>query len=215
MGGRTVNDTDRRRVLFETAVRLNILARRLKELHAGATATERMRALQGNLAAQRYDSPSVAGHRTVLDERGVPMPAVSDPTGEAAIGRVDLARRDAERFDKALGGLSGNLARLEAIVGRYGPPTAGSELAVDNTKAEPGCENCAQLRVAGRQRWEPVDSRRKGKTDVGEQLEQPMHLCVWCYDRTATWGRLPTTDELEAHHRGERVPWPKDVERPR
>jgi hypothetical protein len=198
----------------------------LAAVEDGSTVMDRIRQAQAGPATQRYDTPRVGGHVTVLDEADWSMPAVSDPTGEAAVRRFEplgatgrVHAHQAE-LDHLVGTLANAARRIEVIVAGYGPPRHSNEadrlaLARQNGRSEPGCESCARTEVArGVPRWVPIDSRLIGATDVGGRLEHPQLLCVWCHDKVERWGRLPTPDEIDAHHSGIRVRWPDDVARP-
>jgi hypothetical protein len=145
----------------------------------------------------------------------------ADPTAAAALAGLgfDLAAAHRHELNSCLTDARARIRRALAIAAAYPPPRAAGEadrLALGRLNARPpGCQSCAQLRSpAGERRWEPLDSRRAGPTDVGGRLPIPQLLCRWCVDRVSQWGRLPTLAELELHHRGSHVPWPDDVERP-
>lgn len=147
--------------------------------------------------------------------------AGSDPTGDAALRRVDATAVHRAELGRCLLRARAAIGRARQLADRYPEARAAgvgerAELARANGRYEPGCGSCARLHVApGVARWEPRDSRYAGPTTVAGRLAEPMVLCVWCHDRTAQWGRLPTVDELEAHHEGRRVRWPTDVPRPK
>jgi hypothetical protein len=163
---------------------------------------------------------ATAGARTHrLDGLAASSGAVSNPTAGAA-GHVDRARADLVELEAALDAAWQWLGRAWEICAQYPPahgatPAERAELARLNGRAEPCCESCARVRRPdGGRRWEPIDARLAEATTVDGRLGAPALLCRWCYDRVRSWGRLPTLDEITRHHRGERVPWPADVERP-
>lgn len=156
------------------------------------------------------------GGGPVIDEHGVPMPTISDPTGEAAI-RADPAVNDRTRLMGAIA-----CARMDAaaIVTGDGDPVARAQSCLnrvrdawiiatryasytpttvdrDATTPAPGCESCA--RDGGH--WEPV-SRMVRLLDGGGR----MPMCSWCRDRYSRWGSLPTMAELRRNHQGRNVP---------
>jgi hypothetical protein len=145
----------------------------------------------------------------------------ADPTAVAALAGLgfDLAVAHRHELDRCLRDARARIRRALRIAAAYPPPhPAGvaDRLALGRANSRPpGCESCARLRnPAGDIRWEPLDGRLAGPTDAGGRLPAPVGLCRWCNDRVRMWGRLPTPDELERHHRGSHVPWPADVERP-
>lgn len=146
--------------------------------------------------------------------------AGSDPTGDAALRRVDASGAHRAELARCVLRARGAIRRARQLAAGYPEARAAgagerAELARVNGRGEPGCGSCARLQVApGVPRWEPRDSRFAGPTSVAGRLAGPMVLCVWCHDRVAQWGRLPTVDELEAHHEGRRVRWPTDVPQP-
>lgn len=177
-----------RRLLYEG------LARRMAEAEAGLSAVR----------------PSMTGNG------GDP----ADPTaGRALAADDDPARAHQAALALALRTAAGEARLALTLADLYPPPHVAdaedrAELARINGRAEPSCQNCARTRRPdGGPRWEPIDARRTEATTVGGRLVEPILLCRWCYDRVASWGRLPRLDELERHHRGERVPWPGDVPR--
>jgi hypothetical protein len=143
----------------------------------------------------------------------------SDLTAGTAMAGADFASKHTAELAEALRAASHWLAAALTVAKLYPPPRAADaedRAALERINGrEPCCANCARTRREdGQPRWEPIDSRLKDATTVGDRLPEPMALCVWCVDRTRAWGRLPTADELNRHHRGERVPWPADVARP-
>lgn len=222
----TLSDRSRQRLLDDAVDTLARIAIALGSVDDGLTVMDRIRQAEPGPTAQRYDAPHVGGHITVTDEDGYPMAAVSDPTGEGAVRAVGAAGRSGRipahraELDRLVGSVANAARRIERIVAAYGPPRAPNEadrrfVAQANGAGEPGCESCARTDVAsGVARWVPIDSRLRGPTDVGGRLDRPMALCVWCHDKVESWGRIPTTAEVAAHHEGRRVNWPDDVARP-
>lgn len=168
-------------------------------------ALQRISEAQGGLRGSRFDA---------IASKGSP----SDPTGSLALRERDVAVRHAEVLASAVGRMDEALADALEIVALYPPPHVGDaedRAALERINGrEPCCQNCWQLTLDnGQRRWEPIDANMAEASTVGGRLAEPMLLCQWCRKRTAAWGRLPTPDELARHHRGERVPWPRDVER--
>lgn len=191
-----------------TASRASRVARKLarRSMVDGLNPLDRMRINEGHLRASVVDgSRSGSG--------------VSDPTGSSA-GRPDPGHADFARMHHAVRQIERHMRTIEAIAAANEEPRKPTELdrlALDrlNITPEPGCASCARIEGDhGGVRWEPTDVRFKVPTDVAGVLDEPMFLCRWCYDAVERWGRLPSTNELERHHRGERVPWPSDVPRP-
>lgn len=134
---------------------------------------------------------------------------IGDPTGEAAVmpGRVHLTR---QRIEAALTTVHGLIEPLVADVAWLvrTPETtrqarqreqARREVAEDN---EARCRSCERTEVApGVRRAEPVHRR----TDGGGVYGEVVPLCSWCYRWVFDMERQPTVEELEQHHRGEKV----------
>lgn len=198
--------SDRKRVRQAADV-ADTLARVADRLVEPAT-VEQMRQADPGPTAMRFDRPIVASSGT------------SDPTSRAALGPHDRLAGQLATFDRLLVRITTVANQMELmLLGHQAPRHAndGDRLALqrENTRPEPGCENCARTEVAkGRARWEPPDPRRSGPTTVGGRLVEPMVLCSWCVDKTGIWDRLPTEKELQLHHDGRKVPWPKDVRKP-
>lgn len=171
------------------------------------TASSRLLAMRdamgGQPGAQRFDSTPTTGHTTVVDDEGTPMPAISDPTGEAAVRRAtgkDRAAADHREVSKLIRDGLRISGRITDIFARYGTRPAGHvELkATEQGNARPdGCEHCAT-----QGRWSPLHVER---TTAKGNLPTPMRLCRWCYDWTRTHGVLPTDKELRAHHEGRKL----------
>lgn len=151
-------------------------------------------------------------HRHDLDCCGAPI-AVSDPTGEAAIRGVK-ATKDRAKLERLVRNISDHVSALSGLVERWQPRApldpkqerkrardaedARRQVAADNES----CISCARTEVRpGVRRQEPYHRA----TTLGGRLDSVTRLCVWCLRFGNDTGRLPTLDELEAHHRGERV----------
>lgn len=165
----------------------------------------RMRDSEGGLRASSYEPRIVAGS---------PVDTVT-----SSLFTLDDVEQDRWRLVAALASACDVMREALRICARYPRPHVpdADELAAiarENERREGGCESCARTRRPdGERRFEPIYSQLTEATTVGDRLDEAMLLCRWCYDRTSAWGRLPNVDELERHHRGERVPWPSDVER--
>lgn len=188
--------------------RLAALEALLRQIHQGVHSgvLQRMDEQVGGLRATRFDAPVRGAGR-------------ADPTQSLAMSQRDLALVHLAEFDHAVLDALGALRRAAELVSLYPPPRvadAADRAALERINGrQPGCQNCAQLIMdSGAQRWEPIDSAMSDATTVGGILDEALLLCQWCRKRTAAWKRLPTIAELERHHRGERVAWPRDVPRP-
>lgn len=199
-----MNDRQRIRLAKVIGVRAELLAKALDTVTDNSTVMARMRDAQGGIRARAFD--------------GATKTMRHDSTF-AGIGK-DQAVVDERNLDAALTAAAKATNHAWEIIGRYPPPhraTDADRLALGRNKAsdEPGCEQCAlTTSPAGGPRWEPPRSGQSQPTFVGGRLENPMLLCEWCYSCVRRWGRLPSTTELDKHHRGEIVPWPNDVRRP-
>jgi len=169
----------------------------------GRTVVNRMReAMAGQPRAQSLEGDRTTGFTTTVDEDGFPVPAVSDPTGEAGI-RIDHAHRSLVDLDRQLRAAHMAADRIVRILDTFTPRPATSyeqrQLRMDN---EPGCWSCAHVEVVrGVPRWEPV--WRTG--NPGGVLAEPRALCHWCWRFAVDFGRLPTKTELDSHHAGKRL----------
>jgi hypothetical protein len=168
---------------------------------------QRMAEAEAGVTARRFDAVGSSGTHT-------------DATATMALREGDFAvRHRAELAGAVVSALLAvdralTLARLYPVP-HIADAADRAALARLNGKFEPGCDNCARTRREdGMPRWVPIDSRLTDATTVNGRLERPQLLCVWCVEKVRAWGRVPTVDELDRHHRGERVPWPADVERP-
>lgn len=200
---------DRQRITTteRAALRLGELFAKLDAVEEGTTLVGRIRDATAGTQAQRFDAQRSG-------------PSVPDPTFVAAVRGIDPASRDLAELDRLVGRIDAAVAEAWHIVDRYPPPrfaTASDRLALGraNARAEPGCENCSRIEgPRGGPRWEPIHPKLRDATDVDGRLDRPRLLCRWCWDKVVLWGRMPSATELQTHHRGDRVPWPNDVERP-
>lgn len=215
-----LSDADRQRLLLDAGIRASLAARRLAETVDGLTLPARISRLQGTVVAQRFDPTGrVAGHRTVRDDEGRAVPAVSDPTGEAAIGRADKARTDLKNLDHSLWQLDKSMARIEAIIAPYLPAQIRQAIGDDDVEIErdPWCESCARYIKDGEPYRSPIKLGMKSRTQVkigGEPtLKEPLYLCTWCYDKVRSWGRLPEPEEIARYAETGRVFQPEDKAR--
>ena len=199
-----MNDRQRIRLAQAVASRADLLARALDTVTNHTTVMGRIRDAQGNLRAKAFDATGRGTQRH-----------------DATFGSMgDQAVTDERHLDEAIKAASTAVNRAWEIIARYPAPhraTDADRLALGraNGRAEPGCENCARTTSpAGGPRWEPPRAGMAHPTFCGDRLEKPMLLCEWCYQCVRRWGRVPSVAELEAHHRGDMVPWPADVKRP-
>lgn len=208
--------TDRERTrlaedLAELATRLAV-AITTRDGH-GHTAVDRIKdGLAGQPGAQRLQSDRTTGFTTVLDDDGMPIPAVSDPTGETVVNYLtsrtkgDPAGQDLARLDKAIRSAHDLIAKAVDILATYTPRPANAhdrrQLEKTNTKPDPVCESCIRTESAkGVTRGMPV--HRTGT--VNGNLDQPTALCRWCYDYVRTTGKLPTEAVLADYYAGKRI----------
>lgn len=164
------------------------------ELALASTLGRMTDALGAHPGAQALEGDRTWGHTTITDDRGVPMPSVSDPTGEAAI-RPDPARRDRERLERAWLTVARQADEIVRLCAAYSPrrPTDADRRLLAGEEPE-GCGSCARLR-----HWSPVHRRTNPAT--GER----MALCTWCYGWARSTGRLPSDSELDAHLSGRKL----------
>lgn len=202
-----MNDDTRRQLAAGAATRLDALATALGAVAAidGSTVMERMRDLQGPLRAKAYDT--AGGSKR------------SDATATAAQA-ADQAVRDERDLTRYIREAAVASAQAWKIIGRYPAPrrpNVAEQAAVGrlNARGVLYCQSCARTTdSSGHARCEPIRGDLAGPTTVGGRLNEALGLCGWCYGCVRDWSRLPTVEECDAHHRGIRVPWPSDVERP-
>lgn len=150
-------------------------------------------------ASSRFEGDRGSGHTTVTDENGMSIPAVSDPTGEAAV-TPDPAAADHRQLARSVETIHSEARKLYGLMAKYQSRRAlPSEKMATNANKKDGCSSCARLKHRdGEPRWEPTHRT----TDVnGKHLD----LCLWCYKWFRSQGVLPSTAELDRHHQGHRV----------
>jgi hypothetical protein len=177
------------------------------------------------LRAASYDTEFVTGGRSVIwcwthqrevhrcqrndmECTGEPV-TVSDPTGEAAVtpGRVSLARQEIEQDLHAIHRVIERLVFNSAYLTRTPESHREARQREDERRDLAGendarCRSCERTEVApGVRRSEPVHRR----TDGGGVYAEITPLCSWCYRFVFDTERTPTVEELEKHHRGEKV----------
>ena len=138
-----------------------------------------------------------SGHTSVTDDRGDPMPSVSDPVGEAGIrtcpGRAELAS-----LDRHLQAIYAGARAVEAIRSRYLDVVVPSE----GLEGEEGCEIVARVRrYDGQPHWEEVYR----ESTVSGNLRREYRLGRWAYEFVRRSGRIPTLGEISAHVEGRKV----------
>jgi len=146
--------------------------------------------------------------RNELDCGGEPV-AVSDPTGEAATtpGRVSLARQEIEQglhaIHRVVERLVFNAAYLTRTPESHREARKREETRKDLAgENESRCRSCERTETApGVRRCEKVHRR----TDGGGVFAEPTPVCSWCYRFIFDTERLPTVEELEKHHSGQKV----------
>lgn len=153
----------------------------------------------GQPGAQDYDGDG-SGAASVLDEQGVPMPALSDPTGEACTRR-DQPTKDLAELRRLCRQHIANAERVTAILASYQPRPADGYQRAHTAGDDPGCRSCARLEVGGAPRWEPV---HRGVELDGEVVK----LCSWCERWARHTGSMPPRRQLCDHHDGKRVRLP-------
>ena len=199
-----MNDRQRIRLTQAVATRAELMAKALDVVKDGDTVIGRIRDAQGGIRARAYDG----GGSTMRH----------DATFAGAMG-VDQAVADERHLDSSLKAAAIAMNKAWEIIGRYPPPHRATEadllaLGRNNGHCEPGCDSCARtISPAGGPRWEPPRPGAAHPTFVGGRLDEPKLLCEWCYSCVRRWGRLPSVNELERHHRGDIVATPPDVKR--
>ena len=173
-------------------------------------------------AAASYDGPG-GGHGTVLDENGVPMPTIADPTGEQAIRanhdleaartafalhahrceHLALALRFRTRPDLTETANQLQWSARQLWICASEAPRALTDAQRAALPGPPGCESCARVTDSiGRPTHAPVEPRgaddpRPVRRNVGGHL---YHLCRWCAAYGRENGELPTRDLVARHH---------------
>ncbi len=181
--------------------------------------------LSSPIRAASYDDVIVTGGRSVIwcwtheadvkacrhggmDCGGEPI-SIGDPTGEAAImpGRVTLSGQRIRAALQAIHNAVPDLVAEVAWLTRTGETYQEARRREDERKDLAGendarCRSCERTEVApGVRRSEKVYRR----TDGGGVFAEPSPVCSWCYRFIFDTERLPTVEELEKHHRGEKV----------
>lgn len=158
--------------------------------------------------AQRYErlrSAARAFSEEILE--GVPMPALTDPTGEASTRR-DPALAALERIRKRVRDAHRAIDDAVHEASKWQARGADGYERMTTSNSDPGCKSCARLTVAcgkdhrGRDvmtpRWEPVHHN--------VTIHDEKHpVCQWCGRWVKDTGELPSRDVLQAHHEGRRI----------
>lgn len=162
-------------------------------------------AMAGQPGAQSYDNPVVGGHRTVLDDEGIPMPALSDPTGEAAVTAAqgqDQASIDHRDTLKDIHAVAVIFDRMTTRFARYQPRSATDKERRETERAnDPTARGCELCQRAGH--WHPPFTDKP--TDVAGVLDEPYLLCEWHWRFVRKMGRLTTEQETAAYVSGRPV----------
>lgn len=187
-----MNDSERRKKLAHAVSRLRLLEAGLPKLVAVLDEYE------DGIPSQRYDGDWVRGRTTRLDECGIPMPDLSDPTGERVVveGEPDAARAARLEFDRCI-------LRLEADAGALDDIRRGWLLTAAQRKQlrkeagadDEGCEVMATVGV-----WEPMHVY----SDVNANLDRKWRLGRWAYDWVLRHGQLPPHAARKARKDGKR-----------
>lgn len=134
-------------------------------------------------------------HAEDLDCRGVPLRAGGDPTGNAALddSRHANLRRHIERDGRTvINAVERLVLHLRSLETRALREREAHRLAIEN---EPCCASCHRTTVSGSiRRREPVWKRLA----VDGKLTP---LCRWCGQQVVNTGKLPTEEQVKAHHR--------------
>ena len=135
----------------------------------------------GYRANTRYDTE--ASETAVRDEDGkaVPVPRISDPTGELASSQQKVTDPIWIHAESLLRGISGALGDLRMARGAL----FNSTKYVDTSPAEPGCSSHERVGE-----WIPVEDNGR---------------CRWCYDFWLAEGQDPTPELLELRAQGKRI----------
>lgn len=125
--------------------------------------------------------PGVGGQSTVLDDNGQPMPALSDPVGEAVVTDrpvTDPIIHPTEQILRLLAGAQANLraARGNLITASQHAPAA---------PPEPGCKAHESIGI-----WVPVKRNSR---------------CRWCYNFWLAEGQDPPVELLKARDEGKQI----------
>lgn len=192
-----MNDHDLARRAIRSAGELLIDVSKLPDL-LSAVAED----MNGQPSAQNFDSDRTTGHTTVTDDDGMTMPAVSDPTGEAATS-PDKARHDRRAIERWARGLDRSHGTFSDLEGRYLRPASPTDRAASSEAGEPGCQSCARIaRSDGAPHWSPPHVEA---STVKGNLAEPHRLCRWCYDFVLSEGQVPNRKQIQQRLQGGRV----------
>lgn len=131
---------------------------------------------------------------------GVPVPTVSDPTGEAAVH--DRVWADARELHRRRASISDDVAWIVGMVARW---SKDDRVPLRDAKAkadQPLCE--IHLRYG----YDRPATSKKGtrvKRNGVPILSRPYCLCQWCEDTTQKLGRVPIEVEVHDHVAGKRL----------
>lgn len=158
-------------------------------------------AMVGQPGAQAFEGTRTSGHATVLDDEGIPMPAVADPTGEAGVRRAmgkDVAANDLRHLREIAARIHRDSELMADIIGAYlnRAPSTRQRATVEQANAHKAPEECEHCRNTAHT-FSPLyvrDSTVKGN------LERGHALCRWCYDWTIKHGELPPERHLRTYH---------------
>jgi len=158
-------------------------------------------ALAGQPGAQDTQQDRTSGHTTVVDEHGTPMPARTDPTGEAAC-RVDPAAADLRQLRRDCAQIALVAERIIATFARYQARAANEYERAQSAGGDDGCQSCA--RVMGRSglpQWTPVEQGVRLNGDV-------VKVCRWCRSWISRNGAMPDRKTITDHLAGKRIKQP-------
>jgi hypothetical protein len=171
-----------------------------KDTRDGLTIPDRIRAsYNGWPAGSGFDG---GGKSSVLDDQGIPMPNVADPTGEAAM-RQDRARDDERTIHRDIEAAKRALHRALINARRYRLRTANPHEQDDASDGDDGCQSCARITgPSGLPWWNPI--HRYTVLANGVRVA----VCDWCYNQPRVGvrhtGELPPKDAVESHRDGRR-----------
>lgn len=129
--------------------------------------------------------PAGGSRASVLDADGMPMPPLSDPTGDGVVATLDGTRRRSSVRDEVLV-LNGCLAEIRGIA-RQADGARGRAMVPDGELLNP--DSCI-VHLRHGFGFEPVFRAK---------------CCRWCYDFSAAEGVDPPYDLLDARSRGVRI----------
>ena len=152
--------------------------------------------IAGQPSAQQTDSDG--GAASILDDLGVPMPRLSDPTGEANT-RTDPCRRDLDELRRLAKRLFADSERVIAILRSHQARPANDYEALHTADGDPGCRSCSRVKSSsGRPQWSPVHHNIVVNGDK-------VPVCQWCGRWYTDTGELPSERILRDHHDGKRI----------